>query len=85
LECGHHPTSQESRAGWQDANIMHSTPRFLGGWSKTSRTPYSNMYVEGLDSKSFYKLAWLTWNEVNNSTDVIHCCKGMIFFCYKVS
>jgi hypothetical protein len=57
LECGHHPTSWESRAGWQDADILHSTPRFFGGWSKTSRTPYSNMYAEGLDSESFYKLA----------------------------
>jgi hypothetical protein len=84
LECGHHPTSWESRVGWQDADIMHSTPRFLGGWSQTSRTPYSNMFAEGLDLESFYKLAWLTWNEVNNSTNAVHCWKGMILVCCKV-
>jgi hypothetical protein len=38
------------------------------------------MLVKGLDSVSFCKLAWLTWNEVNNSTNVVHCCKGMILF-----
>jgi hypothetical protein len=57
LECGHHLTSRESKVGRQDVDIMHSTPRFLGGWSQTSRTPYSNMFAEGLDSESFYKLA----------------------------
>jgi hypothetical protein len=62
LECGHHPTSQESKVGWQDVDIMHFTPRFLGGWSHTSRMPYLNMFVKGLDSESFYKLAWLTWD-----------------------
>ncbi len=84
LECGHHPTSWESRAGPQDADIMHSTPRFLGRWSQTSRLRYSNTSTKGLDSESFYKLAWLTWDEINNSTNAVHCCKGMILFCCKV-
>jgi len=85
LERGHHPTSRKFRVGWQESDIMHSTPRFLGGWSQTSRMPYSNMSAKGLDSESFYKLAWFTWDEIINSIDAIHCCKGMIFFCYKVS
>jgi hypothetical protein len=53
LECGHHPTSRKSRVGWQDVDIIHSTPRFLEGWSQISRTPYSNMFTEGLDSERF--------------------------------
>jgi hypothetical protein len=84
LEHGHHPTSQKSRAWWQDADIMHSTPRFLGGSSQISIMPYSNMYAKGLDSKSLCKLTWFTWNEVINSTNAIHYCKGMIIFCCKV-
>jgi hypothetical protein len=80
LERGHHPTSRESRVGWQDVDIMHSTPRFLGGWSQSSRMPYSNMSVEGLDSESLCKLAWITWDEVSNLIYVVHCCKGLIFF-----
>jgi hypothetical protein len=85
LEHGHHPTSWKSRARWQDADIMHSTPRFLRGWSQISRTPSSNMSTKSLDSKSFYKLAWFTWDEVNNSTNAVHCYKGMILFYCKVS
>jgi hypothetical protein len=85
LERGHHPTSREFKVRWQDADIMHSKPRFLGGWSQTSRAPYSNMSVEGLDSESFSKLTWLTWDGISNSIDAVHCYKGMILFCCKVS